>query len=81
MVYLCIYKPFVMKINVFLMFKRANSVPLFKLIFSDHKIEIVGCSNDVSTAMRTLLECAVKPDVVLMDAKWTCTMLADHISN
>lgn len=60
-----------MIINIFLMFKRDNSIPLFNLLFSPHNIAIVGSCTNTTKAVETIAACEVKPDIVLMDANWT----------
>lgn len=59
-----------MTINIFVMFKRGNSIPLFQLIFERHSIAVVCSSTDPATALQDFLACAIKPDIVFMDANW-----------
>lgn len=59
-----------MTINIFILFKRGNSIPLFELIFERHNITVIGSSTDPEKAMQDFLACDTKPDIVLMDANW-----------
>lgn len=59
-----------MTINIFIMFKRGNSIPVFQLIFERHNIAVICSCTEPETALQDFLSCAIKPDIVFMDANW-----------